>query len=202
MAYGDFSIDRAIAEFQLVEQYASLFPELQPVAPSAWLTEILTMGRNFALPGGSEKARSEFLIAPTLLELERYYHDRLAIYSGRNLDVAKDRGLVGECDFLIGRGPVALSVRAPVLAVVEAKRDDVEAGIGECMAQMVGAQMFNQTRQVEDSELIFGCVTTGEIWQFLRLEGTTLTVDRDRFYIDRLERILACFHACLDRVLA
>jgi hypothetical protein len=33
-------------------------------------------------------------------------------------------------------------------------------------------------------------VTIGETWQFLRLNGTTLAVDADRYYISELEKIL------------
>lgn len=203
MAYRDFSVERAIADFQLQETYDQLFPNLEPVPPSEMLRHFLQAGQAIALPGGSEKARSEFLIAPILMELEIYYGDRLAIFSGKNLDVAQDKGLTGECDFLLGRGPARMRVRSPIFTVVEAKRDDVESGLGQCLAQMVGAQYFNQNYAGSDSpeKAIFGCVTTGEIWQFLRLQDSTFTIDRDRFYIDRLERILSCLRACLDPVL-
>ena len=202
-----------MADFQLQENYSSLFSDAPPIPPSDWLTEALEMGKRLALPGGSEKARSEFLIAPVLLELERHYRDRLAIYSGCNLRAAPYQNLDGECDFLLARGPGGLSVRAPILSVVEAKRDNVEGGIGQCVAQMVGVQIFNQLALQPETEatdhigsdnlgLVFGCVTTGEIWQFLCLEGTSLTIDRDRFYIERLERLLAAFRACLEQTLS
>ena len=204
MAYSDFSLDRAITDFQLETCKATLFVESKSVSPSDWLVQSLDRGRSSALPAGNEKARSEFLVAPILLELKEYYAERLEIYSGRNLDVEAKRGLSGECDFLLGRGPGFWGVRSPLLAVVEAKRNDIDIGLGQCVAQMVGIQSFNESQAKENSETveaIFGCVTTGEIWQFLRLQDKTLTMDRDRFYIDRLDRILGCLQACLDPVL-
>ena len=207
MAYRDFSLDQAIAEFQLQETFDRLFPDLKPVPPSDALLRFLKVGQAIALPGGNEKARSEFLVAPILMELELYYGDRLAIFSGKNLDVDQGQGLTGECDFLLGRGPARMMVRSPIFTVVEAKRDDVESGLGQCLAQMLGAQQFNQgsNQNQPDSgqprQTIFGCVTTGEIWQFLRLQDSAFTIDSDRFYIDRLDRILGCLRACLDPVL-
>lgn len=213
MAYSNFSLDQAITNFQLQENYHSLFEDMIPIPPSDWLIEALDLGRRLALPGGSEKARSEFLIAPIFLELERHYRDRLAVYSGCNLRADPHQNLDGECDFLLARGPGGLMVRAPILSVVEAKRDNVEGGIGQCVAQMVGVQIFNQLAAQPETKaadhigsdnlgLVFGCVTTGEIWQFLRLDGTSLTIDRDHFYIERLERLLAAFRACLEETLS
>ncbi len=200
MAYRDFSLEQAIAKFQLKETYVSLFPKLEPIPPGNSLAFFLKSGQAIALPGGSEKARSEFLIAPILVELENHYNDRLAIYSGTNLDIARDQGLTGECDFILGQGPGGITVRSPLMTMVEGKRDNVETGIGQCVAQMVGSQRFNQANS-EEVNIIFGCVTTGEIWQFLSLEGTALTIDRDRFYINQVDRILACFYHCLDQKL-
>ena len=207
MAYRDFSLDRAIADFQLQENYDQLFPDLKPIPPSDALLRFLKVGQAIALPGGNEKARSEFLVAPILMELELYYGERLAIFSGKNLDVDQGQGLTGECDFLLGRGPARMMVRSPIFTVVEAKRDDVESGLGQCLAQMIGAQQFNQSSVQDNSDAgqsgqtIFGCVTTGEIWQFLRLQDDTFTIDSNRFYIDRLDRVLSCLRSCLDPVL-
>ncbi|GAB4347230.1 MAG: hypothetical protein Fur0042_13400 [Cyanophyceae cyanobacterium] len=200
MAYGDFSLAEVLRRFELCDEYGYLFPDLEPVEPSPWLLETLALGRGLALPGGSEKARSEFLIVPILLELERTYGGQLAIYSGRNFEVDRDRGLTGECDFLLGKGATALAVRSPIFCLVEAKRDDVEGGIGQCAAQMVGAALFNAA-QGEPSAQIFGCVTTGEVWQFLRLRDRVLMVDRDRYYLNPLREVLGCLTAIVAQQL-
>jgi hypothetical protein len=85
-------------------------------------------------------------------------------------------------------------LRAPIAAVVEAKKNDVEAGLGQCIAQMVAAKEFNEIEQRGGTPL-FGCVTTGESWQFLRLAGHAVELDHRRFYLDNVAGILAALMA-------
>lgn len=78
------------------------------------------------------------------------------------------------------------------MAVVEAKKNDIELGLGQCIAQMVAAKIFNLRRE-NDFKEIFGCVTTGETWQFLKLEETLAIVDINRFFISDVGKILGVF---------
>jgi hypothetical protein len=87
-------------------------------------------------------------------------------------------------------------LQSPIAVILEAKKGDIEAGLGQCAAQMVGARLFNQADSGEE-KTIFGCVTTGEAWQFLRLVETTLSIDTRRYYIDSLGRILGIFKAII-----
>ncbi len=61
-----------------------------------------------------------------------------------------------------------------------------------------GARIFNE-RAGRPIEEVFGCVTTGEIWQFLRLTGNVAQIDRVRHYIDDVGSILAAFGSILGR---
>jgi hypothetical protein len=133
-----------------------------------WLPETLGRGTQLALI--SEKARSEFIVVPILQAARDLSGGRLAIDSGRRLDVDPARGRVGECDFILALAPPVLPLRAPIATVVEAKKNDIEGGPGQCMAQMAGARLFNQAN-ARAEETIHGCVTTGEVWQFLQLAG-------------------------------
>jgi hypothetical protein len=81
--------------------------------------------------------------------------------------------------------------------MVEAKKNDIKEGLGQCIAQMIGAQLFNQ-KENNDIEVIYGCVTTGEDWQFLRLEGQTIDMDENRYYINELGRLLWIFQSIID----
>jgi hypothetical protein len=74
---------------------------------------------------------------------------------------------------------------------------DVEAGLGQCAAQMVGARLFNE-RNGEPPGPVFGCVTTGEVWQFLGLEGALLTIDNTRLFIDNVGGILAALQTSIS----
>lgn len=190
MAYADFSLDSVVSRFSLDLDQARLFPNLSPLPPTAWLTETLARGTALALI--SEKARSEFVVAPILLNVRELVQNRIAIYSGQRLDVDQAEGLAGECDFLLAASAPLPVIRAPVVSVIEAKKADIDLGLGQCAAQMVGSLRFNE--QAGNSiGVVYGCVTTGEVWQFLRLEARRLTIDTERFYIDDLGRILAAF---------
>jgi hypothetical protein len=145
----------------------------------------------------SEKARSEFIVAPILLAVRELSGERVAILSGQRLDVDPGRRLVGECDFLLALSDPVPRLRAPVLTVVEAKKNDIEAGLGQCVAQMVAAQVYNE-RSGQALPAVYGCVTTGEDWQFLRLAGPVATIGQGRLYIDNVGGILAALLACVQ----
>jgi len=145
----------------------------------------------------SEKARSEFIVAPILLAVRELSGLRIAILSGQRLDVDPGRRLVGECDFLLALSDPVPRLRAPLLAVVEAKKNDIEAGLGQCVAQMVAVQLYNE-RSGQAPAAVHGCVTTGETWQLLRLAGTAVTIDQHRLYIDNVGGILAALQAAVQ----
>ncbi|MEH2086280.1 hypothetical protein [Nostoc sp.] len=68
--------------------------------------------------------------------------------------------------------------------------NDVEAGLGQCIAQMVTADLFN--RSSGQTEIpVYGCVTTREVWQFLQLSQKVALLDQQRYYLDNVGAILA-----------
>jgi hypothetical protein len=157
---------------------------------------LLDRGMQLALI--SEKARSEFIVGPILLACRELSGGALAIFSGQRFDVDPGRGLAGECDFLLTLSEPVPRLRAPIAAVVAAKKNDIEAGLGQCIAQMVAARDYND-REGSPIGAVHGCVTTGEDWQFLRLEGDAVTIDRLRLYIDNVGGILGMFAAIVAR---
>jgi hypothetical protein len=198
MVYSDFTLAEVVEKFDLSLLNGQLFDNLLPIHPSGWLNETLSLSLDFALKSGSEKARSEFIVAPILLEMERINDRRFTIYSGKNLDADKDRGLSGECDFILSKGAIAYTIQTPIFALVEAKKNDVESGLGQCIAQMFGAQIFNLKHEKEPIDTIYRCVTTGERWQFMKLIGQIVTIDSDRYYINEIEKIIGCLQTILD----
>lgn len=121
----------------------------------------------------------------------------ISLFSGIQFDVDRDQGLNGVCDFLLARSPIQLFLRAPVLAVVEAKNEDMVAGLGQCSAEMVAAMIFNE-RSGREPSAIHGAVTTGNAWRFLRLAGSVVTIDAPEYYIDRLEKIVGILLHCVS----
>jgi hypothetical protein len=195
MAYTDFTLESAESDLGVTARPGVLFPGLQPVPVPTWLREMLGRGMQLALV--SEKARSEFIVAPILLAVRELSGERIAILSGQRLDVDPDRRLQGECDFILALSDPLPRLRAPLLTVVEAKKNDIDAGLGQCVAQMVAAQLYNE-RSGRPAAPVFGCVTTGEDWQFLRLSGTAVTIDQGRLYIDNVGGILATLLATIQ----
>lgn len=194
MAYNDFTLERVESTLGVTVQPLDLFPGLAPIAVPPWLQEMLTRGMELSLQ--SEKARSEFIVGPILLASRALSHDAVSIHSGQRLDVKPEQGLNGECDFILAAPPPVPLLRAPLVTIVEAKKHDIDAGLGQCVAQMVGARYFNDLAGKPVPRL-FGCVTTGEAWQFLRLEGTAAGIDRTRYYINNVGLVLAVWQAVI-----
>lgn len=191
MAYADFTLESVRTQFQLTFHRDTLFANVQPIAVPQWLADMLARG--LSLPLVSEKARSELIVTPILLAVRELSNHQISILSGQRLDVDAVAGLVGECDFILSRSEPLPLVQSPILSLIEAKRGEIELGLGQCTAQMIGALRFNQ-REQNPIQTVYGCVTNGEIWQFLSLTDTTLTIDRDRFFLTNPEQILGVFH--------
>jgi len=190
MAYTEFTLENVESELGVNCSTGEVFLDLQPVAVPPWLTDSLARGMQLALV--SEKARSEFIVAPLLLAVREATNGAVAILLGQRLDVDSARRLQGECDFILARSEPVPMLRAPLMAVVKANTNDIDGGLGQCIAQMVAAQLYND-RAGQPIHAVYGCVTTGEDWQFLRLVGSTITLHRPRLYIDNVGLVLAAF---------
>ena len=197
MEYSDFPLQDVVIEFGLVEDRAKLFDNVETLEMSEWLKETFETGLDLGLFSSSEKARSEFIAAPILLELVRRNRGCLAVHSGKRFDVLPERGLNGECDFILSKGKISYTLRTPIFAMVEAKKNDIDVGVGQCAAQMVGAKIYNESEE-NGTDTIFGCSTTGEAWQFLKLENGTILLDDNRYYLDNVGQILGMLQNIID----
>ncbi len=190
MAYNQFTIPQLEREFGIrFHRQAGLFHDVPPAPISELLRLTLAQNSRFALPSGSEKARSEYLIAPILAEVCQQQREQASLFSGIEFDVDMGRGLSGFCDFLFSLAPDTLIVSAPVVSVVEAKKENILSGIPQCLAELVAAQIFNAA-QARPINTLYGVVTTGTDWQFLRLEETRATIDSDLYYLANVEKIV------------
>jgi hypothetical protein len=190
MSYTDFSLETISTALGLSVEPAEIFPPLSPSPVPPWLGEMLARGTRQILL--SEKARSEFIVVPVLLACQELSPEPISIYSGVRLDVDPARGLIGECDFILSATAPVPALRAPLMIVVEAKKHDLESGVWQCLAQMVGARIFNE-RSGRPPAPVYGCVTNAEAWQFLRLVDQRAEIDVRRYYIDNVGGILAVF---------
>ncbi len=190
MAYSDFTVSRVKRELGItVAETTGLFAAVEAVKSSELLTAILQRSGRLARLIGTEKAKSEFLIAPILAEVAAQLNYQVSLFSGTEFNVDADKGLLGFCDFILSQSPEQLDVTAPVVTIVEAKNDNLKNGIGQCMAEMVAAQIFNQ-REGTGPKTIYGAVTTGNTWLFMQLVENHIQLDDREYFINEVDQIL------------
>ena len=190
MAYSNFTLDTVLEAFDLKEvDAAGIFADNEPVVPSELLTAVLERNVPLAFAIGTEKAKSELIVAFILVELREHLEQRISFFSGIEFNVDAENGLTGVCDFLVSLSPKQFYLEAPALILVEAKRDDLTAGLGQCVAEMVAAQRFNAERG-NDIACIYGTITSGIDWLFLKLEGKQLYIDMSAYHISQCDKIL------------
>ena len=178
MSYSNFTLPAARAAFELEEvDTAGLFSDIEPVIPSELLTSILARKIPLATAIGTEKAKSEMIVADVLVELREQLDRKISLFSGIDFNVDEESGLTGVCDFVVSLSSVQFDLEAPVIVLVEAKNDNLEVGLGQCVAEMVAAQRFN-AEQGNDIPRVYGATTTGVLWRFLKLEGQKLEIER------------------------
>jgi hypothetical protein len=197
MAYSNFSLAQVQQQFKLNVLQGTFFDGVPLLTSSGWLNEFLDRSAPLAATLGTEKVRSELIVAPLLFELRELLDRRIGLFSGVDFNVAPELGLNGTCDFLLTRSPNELVIQAPAIILIEAKKGDLNVGWGQCAAEMVAAQKFNQAASQEVAT-IYGSVTTGTQWQFLKLTGQDLTIDVTEYSLNPLDRILGILKWMVD----
>ncbi len=190
MAYSTFSFDKLKDEFSLtIEEKVGLFAPIQAIQPPEELVMTLADNVPLALAVNTEKAKSELIISPILVEIRKRVHKRISLFSGIELNVEEEKGLRGICDFIISLSPEQFFLEAPLVTIVEAKRDNVTEGLPQCIAEMKAAQLFNDRRK-NIIPILYGVVTTGNLWKFLKLEGQQVSIDLDEYHVKELNKIM------------
>ena len=190
MAYSNFTLDTAQEAFELEEiDAAGIFANFESMVPSELLTAVLARNIPLATAIGTEKAKSEMIVADVLVELREQLEHRISLFSGIDFNVDPENGLAGVCDFVVSLSPRQFSLKAPVIILVEAKNDNLEIGLGQCVAEMVAAQRFNAEKG-NNIPCIYGATTSGTEWRFLKLERKILYIDMLPYQIERCDKIL------------
>jgi hypothetical protein len=191
MPYSKFTkLETIQKSFDVTIDYrASLFPGQYSAKPSQLLTMEIESNLTVALATGTEKARSEMLITPILLEIYRKMDSKIALFSGIDFNVDVQKGLNGFCDYILSHSDNLYNLGTPIFALVEAKNERISEGLAQCAAEMIAARIFNE-REQNAIETIWGTVTTGTNWRFLRLRGSHLEIDSNEEYLQPLDRLL------------
>lgn len=196
MAFSDFTLRDVSDRLQVkLVDAPDLFAAVPEWQPSPFLTTLLQEFLPLALAINTEKARSELLIAPVLADLRAQLGHRVSVFSGIDFTVDTELGLAGFCDFILSSSPEQQFLRHPVAAIVEAKNENIKSGLGQCIAAMVGARLFNE-REGAPAAIIYGAVTTGSLWRFLQLEGSVVTLDQQEHHIRELPKVLGILAYC------
>ena len=189
MAYSDFTIPELKKRFHLVvDEETNLFADIPEAELPVTLTDILRRYLPLARNLNTEKARSELIIAPVLTEFKLLYRDRISLFSGLEFNVDDATGLRGRCDYILSESPEQLVLTAPVCVLVEAKNENIVAGIPQCLAEMVAALQFNTANGLPPMP-VYGAVTTGMQWRFLKLAGVQANVDNMEYTIQAPQKI-------------
>jgi hypothetical protein len=197
MPYSSFTLVQAQKQFDLKVANGAFFANLPALPAHAWMSEFLKASAPLAAVLGTEKVRSELIIAPILFEVRELLDRQIGLFSGADFTVDVEQGLNGVCDFLLTRSANELIIEAPAIIIIEAKKGDLNAGWGQCAAEMVAAQKFNLANG-QEVETIYGSITTGTQWQFLKLTGKNLTIDATEYSLEPIDRILGIFKWMVD----
>jgi hypothetical protein len=204
MAYKHFTFNTIEEKLGVQRMRKQLFElSLEEVEPSAWLKQTLALSAE-SMTLTTEKAISEAIVAPILQEIKLRNTYKIQLFSGENLEADKEAGLSGECDFIFAKSQAVLEITQPIIQITEAKRGDISnpRSLSQTAAQMIGARVFNKVHHKSGKEIsidtIYGACTTGYEWLFLKLEGDTVYIDTQRYYLVQLPQLLGILQHVVD----
>jgi hypothetical protein len=192
MSYSDFTLTDVKEKLGLsLKEKVSLFFQTANLECSDHLKETLRYNVPLATSINTEKARSELIVTPVLVEVTKILNQQVSLFSGIELNVDKNRGLNGVCDYIISLSPEQLLLDAPIITIVEAKNDNIKAGLGQCISEMLAAKLYNENKgnRIE----VYGVVTTGSLWNFLKLTEKIVSIDIEEYHISNVAKILGIF---------
>lgn len=190
MPYSDFTLKTVKTELHVdVIEDQDIFSQIREISVSDYLLTTLNYNIPIAMAVGTEKVRSELIIANLLLEVRKQLDNKISFFSGISLDVDKEKNLNGFCDFIISKSPEQFYLSAPIIAIVEAKNEYLAGGLGQCIAEMYASSLFNH-REGSPLPVIYGSVTTGNTWKFLKYQDNTAYIDLPEYYIVNVNKIV------------
>lgn len=197
MPYTQFNAKGLSKKFGIQFKATHLFnsADLPNIMPTSWLNEAIEKAMKIGF--SSEKSRSERIVSPILMELSWMNNESFTIYSGMNLNVNEESGLNGECDFMLSFSKIQDFVVAPIFAITEAKKQDIESGTIQCAAQLIAANLLNQ-EEGHHFKTLFGCSTTGTEWRFLKFENNVIILDTERYFITNLPKLISVLQYILN----
>lgn len=202
MAFKKFKlIDDVIDKYQLSFKKENFLVDMPPVRLSDALKSDLDYVMNNMPYKVSEAAIRENILYPILKEVFRKYDDTLMLWANKSISFDKELG--GMPDYIVAkqseRGKIIFG--KPLLAVVEAKKDDFEGGWAQCLLEMYTIQKINGKPDMP----VFGIVTNGDNWEFGKLDNDLFTENGLIYSIYQIETLFAAlttfFELCKQNAL-
>lgn len=111
----------------------------------------------------SEMARREVLIAPVVLALVDHIHAQLRI----EYSIYVSEWLKGSLDYYLHTDQKLL--------IIEAKKADLSRGFTQLAVELIALDQWTEN----ESTILYGAVTTGDIWQFGQLNRRSKQIVQD-----------------------
>jgi len=193
MAYSDFSLKKVKKELGIkIVENISLFGDVGETDISEYLIKTLERNVPLALSINTEKARSELIIINILLEVKDNMDQKISLFSGIEFSVDRERGLNGFCDYILSGSAEQLYLDIPIITIVEAKNENIILGLGQCIAEMYAAQLYNKNEN-HNLPSIYGVVTSGAEWKFIKLTENIAYIDKEVYYMNDVKKIIRIF---------
>jgi hypothetical protein len=91
--------------------------------------------------------------------------------------------------------PQGIIYQIPLLCVVEAKKDDFEKGMAQCLVEMYACHQFNNNVNID----IYGIVTNAISWEFYQFTSQNEVYKSLAHSESHLEDILGILHIILSQ---
>jgi len=199
MSYKDFTIKKTQDIFQIeIIERPGIFAGINEKAVSRNLADILEENIPLATSINTDKARSELIISPILVELRKIFDRKISLFSGIELNVDKEKELNGFCDFIISLSSEQLFLKSPIVTIVEAKNENIMGGLGQCIAEMIASKIFNED-EGNSGNNSYGVITSGSIWKFLKLVDNEVHIDLEDYGIKELTKIMGILSGMVEQ---
>lgn len=196
MAFTDFnSADEVQKAYQITYTEAEFLNSTPKPPSTTFLQEFEFTHTHFDI-FTSEASRCEAVIYPLLRDVCKQFVADYALWSHKSIAVATDSRLSGTPDYIIARrsklGKNVLEF--PLILIVEAKQNNFTKGWGQCLAELVAAQILNNNTE----KPVYGIVTDAEVWQFGKLSKQTFTRNLSRATIDDMPSLFGAVYGLME----
>jgi len=191
--FSRFTLAEALALLKL-ETLQEWVPQVSPIEPSTFHLERMQRLRVFDT-SLSEMAKQ--LLIEAVFEEALQAFPTLKVFKIVPLRTAEAGGFV---DYLVT--PNRTLPQTPLLCVAEAKKDDFERGLAQCLAELHVCAEKN--READRSVVLYGIISNGQGWQFCRRDLDGSAAVTPLYALTDLPRLLGIlqmiFQACAKAI--